>query len=72
MASVKFIMSVKNGLIQKSSKVAGKYMGHADNVPLETKLANSTFRDKELFHHIRMLESLCLHILLMTYLYHQV
>lgn len=49
MASGKLIMSVKNGLIQKSSKVAGKYMGHADNVPLETKWANSTFRDKELF-----------------------
>lgn len=36
MSSVRFILSAKNGVIQKQSKLANKYLG-IDNLSIDTK-----------------------------------
>lgn len=47
MSSVRFILSAKNGVIQKQSKLANKYLG-IDNLSIDTKFFKSSFRDREI------------------------
>ena len=46
MSSIKLIMSVKNGTIQKSSKLAKLYNKTADDVSIALRQTKSTFNLK--------------------------